>query len=1001
MEIVIACGAMPFGPRTLEYKSLGGSETAALMLGKELSKRGHKVTMFCNNPRGQQDEFTDGAPADDGVRYIDLPHFGNYASNTEIDLLIAVRDPGLATQLAQAKKKVLWMHDIATKRGMQRAFDQMQHEIDEVWTVSEWHKRQVHETTGYPLSHIVALRNGCVQWPEEVPTLRSEKQILYAARPERGLDNLIRPGGIMEQLPDYKLIVAMYAHFPEHMRGYYEQIFARMKAMPNVEFVGGKPNGELRQLMRESAAYIYPTQFEETSCIIARECMDTLTPMLTTKTGALPETLGDCGIYFEDWLAARGIIEPEDKTSTAWSVLFAKFFKDTVERVREVGDKPDDNIPDQGQPLDVALKNMERRTDLYWDGVAEMVEKFAKPRNVKPFSRAWSMIQDGDVIPAIAFMRAFFVDQELSDGDQNFLMSKLWDQVEQCYPFLFGKKSLDQHYEDIYTGKIGRADNELKYMEDLTEGPRFIHIANEISKLPPGSRILEVGCGAGHIIATLAKHLPQYDYTGIEFSPAAVECVNKGALERDRSNLRAFVADGSTPIADQFGHEAYDAVIISEVLEHVEEPWDVLQKAEACVRKGGRVVITVPYGPWEQGTFWFKDRFLERAHIWHINKWMLRQMAGHKTNPNMVGLVFGVVADHRGYGNIFFAYDADHTPINSVNALEKALEARPRQTCAAAIIAYNNQDTIVRMLDSIDHQVQFIQIAHGPSTDDTLQLIERWMENHPWMFYRIIDVPKIEPYKYGFDHARNDSVKDLDDLVDWVLWIDTDEYISGHFGKYLRHNCLQAYMISQHHFSVSPKGAPAQVDRPARLFRTGQGYRANGHIHEHFEVPEGGPGRAALLEDVDIGHPGYVNEEVRRARFSRNFPFLVWDHEDNAHNQRRLHHFLWFRDIIHRMRYCIQNKEVEPARTLAEDAIKYYDENYAAMATFGPGLFMSLTYLAEAYTFLGRGVGVQLHLALDDRSATIAGKFENYEQVERVLAQVLKPEFADRTSRYY
>jgi hypothetical protein len=50
MQIIIACGSMPFGPNTPSCKSLGGSETAALMLAKALGARGHDVAMFCNLP---------------------------------------------------------------------------------------------------------------------------------------------------------------------------------------------------------------------------------------------------------------------------------------------------------------------------------------------------------------------------------------------------------------------------------------------------------------------------------------------------------------------------------------------------------------------------------------------------------------------------------------------------------------------------------------------------------------------------------------------------------------------------------------------------------------------------------------------------------------------------------------------------------------------------------------------------------------------------------------
>lgn len=691
MKIVIACGAMPFGPRTPTVGSIGGSEMAALQLAKALGARGHDVHLFCNLPApNAPDACAPAGYVEAGVTYGDLrSQFGEYVNNVEHDLMIAVRDPQLVAFECMAKKKVLWAHDIFTKRGMGKALSEMGWVFDEIWTVSEWHRHQINEATGYPLDHIVALRNGIVRY-DDVETLdRSAKHIIYASRPERGLDNLIMPGGIMDCLPEYTLTVAMYPHFPEHMRPYYEQIFARMREMKNVEFVGGKTNHDLRQMIADSAAYIYPTQFEETSCILARECIEHGTPFVTTSVGALPETLGDCGLYFEDWLFKQGLIEP-DRGTPGWCKMFAQFFRETMQ--------------DQ-QTISATMDLMALRDDLYWDGVAEIVEE------------------------------------------------------------------------------------------------------------------------------------------------------------------------------------------------------------------------------------------------------------------------------------------------NSLN-----LTAR-KQTIGAAIIAMNNEDCILRCLNSLDGQVDAINVALGPTTDGTRRIIEKFGQDHPAITVRIIDVPKIEPWKFGFDNARNVSAESL--LTDWVLWIDTDEYLVGDIRKYARENEYNAYMISQHHFTVEPRGNPPQIDRPARLFRNGKGYRAVGHIHEHFEVPEGGPGNAFLLPDVDIGHTGYVNEAVRKQRFDRNWPFLEWQHAEPK--LRKIDHFLWFRDIVHRMRAKWMAGEREAAVKLAQEAETYYNEHQLDMSAFGPGIFMALGYLAEAYKLLGKQtLPVKIALQLDDtRGTKFEGSFENYEQFEKVMSQVMKPEFDDRKSRYF
>jgi glycosyltransferase involved in cell wall biosynthesis len=311
----------------------------------------------------------------------------------------------------------------------------------------------------------------------------------------------------------------------------------------------------------------------------------------------------------------------------------------------------------------------------------------------------------------------------------------------------------------------------------------------------------------------------------------------------------------------------------------------------------------------------------------------------------------------------------------------------------------DNEDTILRCLESIKTQVEIVQIAHGPSKDKTRQIIDEFAAAHPQIRFRVIDVPRIEPYKYGFDQARNASVEGLENVVDWILWIDTDEYLSGDFTMFLRNSCIDAYVIPQHHFTVEPRGAPLQIDRPARLFRTGRGFLAKGHIHEHFELPAGGPGRVYELPRVDIGHTGYVDETVRQKRFHRNFEFLKWDNDEPE--KRKLHPFLWFRDMIHWMRIYARDGHQEAALEVAKQAISFYNENWETMTTFGPGFQMSQQYLTEAYQALGKGVPMQITVQFDDRQAGISARFESYEQVERLFKFLVEPELKDRTDRYY
>jgi glycosyltransferase involved in cell wall biosynthesis len=985
MEIVIAAGSMPFGPETLTHKSLGGSETAVLMLAKKLREKGHLVTVFCNLPaEGEPDFIHPGDDGDDGVRYVPIENYQNYIVNTSCDLLIASRDPRLVALPAAAKKKVLWCHDLATHRGMQLALDQINWTVDELWAVSKFHADQIHKVTGYPRKFIKVVTNGIV--PVDIlPAPRSDNQLIYASRPERGLENLIKEGGVMEHLPDFELKVAMYDHFPEDMKDFYQWVFARIKQLPNVEVIGALPQQQMRQVIADSAAYIYPTQFEETSCILARECCEVGTPFITTREGALPETLGDCGLFFEDWCD-----DPElGKGSPEWCAKFAEFFRNCLEHK---------NL------IETVQRRMSERTDLYWDTACKSVLRLARPAPVKVFSRAWSLVQDGDVIPAYAYL----TEQDELDTPS----LELARQIETFYPFILDEddpnyETLASYYERFYAFK----KPEISYGIDAGRGTQRYHCIKKAVEqgTKPGDTIVEYGCGEGHISGPLAKDFPDRTFIAFDQVQQNVDMVNQFEKDFGTTNLKAYRVDEPAECINHLDRPA-NLVICVEVLEHCVRPWEVATGVEGLAKEGGRVVITTPTGAWEPLTFAKKpEEFEWRNHIWHLDKTAVREMFGKKPNMEMMSLVNGNdETDARPIGNLFYTFTADHKPIKPLDPVKKALDAHARQTVGAAIICMNDEDTISHMLHSLDRKVQFFQFAMGPSSDRTREIIEKFFYDHPHMQYRIINVPAITPAfekedgtwteGFGFDDARNTSTAGMD-AFDWTLWVDTDEYMSGQIGRYLRNNCLDAYLIAQHHFTTQPRGSATQIDRPARLFRTGAGFKAVGHIHEHFEKPEGGPGVTFMMTDVDLGHTGYVNEDVRRDRFNRNFPFLLWDHHERP--DRRLGKYLWFRDIIHRMRWCQQNQNMKDAVALANEAEVYYNDNWKDMATFGTGTFQAIQYLAEARKVLMKGTPVKFGLMLDDRNCEIEGLFTSTEEITRVVKQILDPEFKRRGSKYY
>lgn len=993
MDIVILGAAMPFGPNTLKFKSLGGSETAQLMLGKELAKQGHRVLQLTNLPApGEPDFIPPGSMGEDGVRYIPIEAWQGLVCSTPHDLLIISRDMRHAGVPHQAKHAVFWAHDLATHTFMAPALQSLSFNIDEIWAVSNWHADQIHSVTGYPRERIIAMRNGIVDVRDDTvvtPTFgtpeRKDKTLIFAARPERGLEALVREGGIMERLPEFKLRVSMYAHFPEHMKPMYDYCRARIEALPNVEYLGSLSQSQMRAAIAESSAYVYPTMFEETSCILARECIETFTPMLTNQVGALPETLGDCGFFLEDFRIEQ-FENRYTKPSLGWNTdEYCEAFANMVRWWHT------DRAEVYRNKLSDAQIQRHEDNDLYWGGVAQAAAaRVGAYETSSIFSRAWSLVRDGDVIPAIALLRA-------NEGELRGASLHLLDQLLHEYAFVESDEALAKHYAMCHD-KLAAEDQH--FHSDMTtvvpQSPRWQAVAAQLARLPEGARVLDFGCAEGVQVIAWAKVFPKLQFVGVDFADMALANAEKHAMN---NGVGCQVQFRHAAHEEDFFDEAnpFDAIICTEVLEHQPEPWTLLQKVERYCKPGGRVILTTPFGEWETDQWEQFNRMWNRQHIWQVDAYAYDVMLVNKQGVDTALVPGNVMPDGRARGHLCVSYTADQTPIPALDPLAKAAKHHPRETCAATLIAKDASKTIRNTLESIKSSVQMVRVVVDEATKDrTAQVIIEFAADNPWLYVEVIRGPAIKNREWGFDDARNLSIETIE--TDWFFWIDTDEYLSSSIKKFLRSNALDSYGIHQHHFSVEPRGVPAQIDRPSRLCRSKM--RFFGKVHEHAETGYNeGPGYAILIPDADIGHVGYVNEPIRRARFERNFPFLEWDRELNP--DRKLGTYLWFRDILHRLRYAQEQQNGPMIFALANEAVQFYNTHGEQIVSFGMGAEAALSYLSEAYRVLGRGRQVDVLIALDGQQVKFGGIVEDVSQVLTPIRKLLDGELEKARGKYW
>ncbi len=353
MRVTLVGRGMLMNAGTLERHGLGGSETAQLCVGRALSKMGHRVTQYCElNVPSMRDIYGTTWRHVDSLRQ----------NHHECDLLIVCRRPDLIEQhWVKSAARVLWVQDFAAGAYPSRA--ELTH-YDEVWYVSEWQRRQwervLHQTPGTLPPNAWVTRNGVapvmVTKVTETQETRAEKQLLFVSRPERGLVPLVRPGGIMDRLPDdYKLHVCGYADFPPQHREFYEQVWGWCAARTDTTMLGSLPQASVRELMRCSSALVLPTNYPETSCMSALEAVEQCCHVFHTPvaldsalrgSGAVKETLGSCGIMIH-----TGSEWNNDEFCQTWADKIVSFLEN-----------PEWRSMDRDRML--------QRTDMWWPGIA-------------------------------------------------------------------------------------------------------------------------------------------------------------------------------------------------------------------------------------------------------------------------------------------------------------------------------------------------------------------------------------------------------------------------------------------------------------------------------------------------------------------------------------------------------------------------------------------------------------------------------------------------------
>ena len=295
-DVVFACvqTAEAWGHDSIDRGGIGGSETAVIWMAKHLASFGLKVAVYAGC-------HTEGVF--DGVTYRRTERFREIKHTK---LLVGWRN-SFMLEVCPADVRWLWVHDVMpTNLSSWRL-----HLADRILALSNWH-RDFMIKQGVPADKIAVTRNGIDPSRFEQKVKRNPKKAIYSSSIDRGLGRLLDMWPrIVEKVPGAELHVYYgdSALEPEQARHYREKMHE-----VGAIYHGRVNQRELAREMLSAGALLYPSSFEETSCITIMEAKAAgLCLVLKAPSGAQYETAsaGQCADF---WVAREAEYETDGFT---------------------------------------------------------------------------------------------------------------------------------------------------------------------------------------------------------------------------------------------------------------------------------------------------------------------------------------------------------------------------------------------------------------------------------------------------------------------------------------------------------------------------------------------------------------------------------------------------------------------------------------------------------------------------------------------------------------
>ena len=202
------------------------------------------------------------------------------------------------------KVNILWQKNSYDQPNLQEFFGNKERHKEYDWYVfnSHWNYEKFRYFFDIPTDRSMVIKNGIANFPKRKIYKKGQPiKILHHNTPWRGLNVLLRA---MQEIKTSNITLDVYSScevygedFKKQNDDQFKELYEQAEKLPNVNYIGYKPNEYILEHMTDYDLYVYPSIFEETSCVSAMEALASGVHVITNNYGALYETCSEWPVY--------------------------------------------------------------------------------------------------------------------------------------------------------------------------------------------------------------------------------------------------------------------------------------------------------------------------------------------------------------------------------------------------------------------------------------------------------------------------------------------------------------------------------------------------------------------------------------------------------------------------------------------------------------------------------------------------------------------------------